>query len=128
MAPSHIPFWYQHLQLRATPLAGRSVRLSLYSILARLFVLLAGIIGRWPVPATPQLYQQHTAAKGSASKHLAPPLESRLIRSFSGFTFDPYDRGGYVANGFFTRGCGRWVQTISDISQRDGTTTTTLSG
>ncbi|QKD52242.2 uncharacterized protein FOBCDRAFT_238543 [Fusarium oxysporum Fo47] len=76
---------------------------------------------------SPALSQQHTAAKGSASKHLAPPLESRLIRSFSGFTFDPYDRGGYVANDFFTRGCGRWVQTISDISQRDGTTTTTLS-
>src|SRR5690349_18693944 len=120
MAPSHILFCYQHLQLRATPLVGRSASLRLHPPFAQLFVLLAGIIGRCPVPATPQLSQQHTAAKGSASKRLAPPLESRLIRSFSGFTFGLYDRGGYVANDFFTSGCGRWVQTISDISQRDG--------
>ncbi|EXA01899.1 hypothetical protein FOWG_01614 [Fusarium oxysporum f. sp. lycopersici MN25] len=55
------------------------------------------------------------------------PAVSTAYCCESGFTFDPYDRGGYVANDFFTRGCGRWVQTISDISQRDGTTTTTLS-
>ncbi|TVY72046.1 hypothetical protein Focb16_v012814 [Fusarium oxysporum f. sp. cubense] len=56
------------------------------------------------------------------------PAVSTAYCCESGFTFDPYDRGGYVANDFFTSGCGRWVQTISDISQRDGTTTTTLSG
>lgn len=50
------------------------------------------------------------------------------MEPFSGFTFNPYDRGGYVANEFFTSGCGRWVQTTTGISQGDGTTIAMLSG
>ncbi|SCO84546.1 uncharacterized protein FRV6_08673 [Fusarium oxysporum] len=56
------------------------------------------------------------------------PAVSTAYCCESGFTFNPYDRGGYVANDFFTSGCGRWVQTTTGISQGDGTTIAMLSG
>ncbi|EGU83480.1 hypothetical protein FOXB_05999 [Fusarium oxysporum f. sp. conglutinans Fo5176] len=77
---------------------------------------------------SPAQSQQHTVAKGSTPEHPTPSRAKRLMEPFSGFTFNPYDRGGYVANDFFTSGCGRWVQTTTSMSQGDGTTTTTLSG
>ncbi|SCO43677.1 uncharacterized protein FFNC_09306 [Fusarium fujikuroi] len=61
-------------------------------------------------------------------EHPTPPRAKRLIEPFSGFTFDPFDRGGYVAKDFFTSGCGRWVQATTSMTQDDDTTTTALSG
>ncbi|KAF4949821.1 hypothetical protein FGADI_8618 [Fusarium gaditjirri] len=46
----------------------------------------------------------------------------------SGFTFNPFDRGGYAIKEFFTSGCGRWVRATTIMSQGDGTTTSTLAG
>ncbi|KAF5979856.1 hypothetical protein FCOIX_5104 [Fusarium coicis] len=60
--------------------------------------------------------------------HPTPQRANRLIEPFRGFTFNPFDRGGYVAKDFFTSGCGRWVQTTASMTQGDDTTTTTLSG
>ncbi|KAF5718881.1 hypothetical protein FGLOB1_1455 [Fusarium globosum] len=56
------------------------------------------------------------------------PAVSTAYCCESGFTFDPFDRGGYVANDFFTSGCGRWVQAMTSMTQDDDTTTTALSG
>nr|RBQ85655.1 hypothetical protein FVER53263_20769 [Fusarium verticillioides] len=56
------------------------------------------------------------------------PAVSTAYCCESGFTFDPFDRGGYVAKDFFTSGCGRWVQAAASMSHGDGTTTPALSG
>ncbi|RBA17438.1 hypothetical protein FPRO05_02162 [Fusarium proliferatum] len=61
-------------------------------------------------------------------EHPTPSRAKGLIEPFSGFTFDPFDRGGYIAKDFFTSGCGRWVQTTASMTQDDDTTTTALSG
>ncbi|KAI1011292.1 hypothetical protein LB504_002160 [Fusarium proliferatum] len=61
-------------------------------------------------------------------EHPTPLRVKGLIEPFSGFTFDPFDRGGYIAKDFFTSGCGRWVQATTSMTQDDDTTTTALSG